>query len=1054
MWRLMPGSIVAIAISFLLQWDAFQPLEQLIYRHLFQLRQTPGLDQRLVVIEIDDASIQALGRFPWSRQYYTQLLEELTTADPRVIVINLIWSESSPDDAPLVQAMARHGRVVLAEAWDIDGIHLYPVPDLAAAAANTGHVMKQEDADGMVRQVDLEVLGQPALAVAALQVDESLFPEQSNPPVSGLDLDSPFWINWVNPKFQHNTYSFIDVLQGNVPAHRFHDKIVLLGVTATGLDPLVTPWNRNPPSSGLYLHATVIHNLLQGNPLKPIQGQRFWLLLLLSAPGLSWLMARWSTRQQVVVILGLCGGWGLLSLALFNANYWLPSSAPISLFATTAIVAIVSDRLREDYLLRHQVNRLWHHYRQDLLIDAPALDSGLLPHHTQDLPLPQNAVSRVAQLAVLAEQLGRSQSMQSAIARTLDMGLLAANLEGLIWFCNPRAEQWLQVKVGTSLPQRLIPHWLSPEQWQQSLNGFQVGQSSKQTNIQQGERWFNITLQPISDHKIPRKVAHGKFNGNHNLQQYSCSHFLLFIEDITQQKQIEAELISAKEDAMREATTSAKANQAKSEFLANMSHELRTPLNAILGFTQIISRDLSLAQEHQTNLKIINRSGQHLLGLINDVLEMSKIEAGRVQLNLTSFDLSRLLYDLEAMLGVRAQEKSLKLIFEYSPELPRYIEGDEGKLRQVLLNLLGNAIKFTTKGHVILRAKSVPLQPSTTDADLPSAITLDFEIEDTGPGIAAEDLTVIFQPFIQSKSTQNVREGTGLGLVISQKFIHLMGGKITIRSALGQGSIFHFSIQARRAIAPVSIMPVKHNRVIGLAPNQPAYRILIVEDQWENSQFLVKLLVPLGFAIKEARNGQEGIRIWAQWHPHLILMDMRMSVLNGSDATQAIRTIERSRQFQNRHRETSQGTLPPAKLVPTKILALTASVFESMQLKAAAIGCDDFLRKPIQDTMLLAKLAEHLGVKYLYEADTSIVPAHPLPTIDLLPVSELSDYLKQMPKDWIRQLQHLAIIGADHLMLAMVADISPQQKPLSQALTSWIQDFQFDEVLQLIQDVL
>lgn len=383
-------------------------------------------------------------------------------------------------------------------------------------------------------------------------------------------------------------------------------------------------------------------------------------------------------------------------------------------------------------------------------------------------------------------------------------------------------------------------------------------------------------------------------------------------------------------------------------------------------------------------------------------------------------------------------------------------------MRQVLLNLLGNAIKFTTMGHVILRVKSVPLQSPTADTDTdtdtdavpPSAITLEFEIEDTGPGIAAEDLTAIFQPFIQAKSAQNVREGTGLGLVISQKFIRLMGGEITICSALGQGSTFKFFIQAHRAIAPVSLMPIKHNRVIGLAPNQPAYRILIVEDQWENSQFLVKLLVPLGFAIKEARNGQEGIRIWAQWHPHLILMDMKMSVMNGVDATQAIRTMERGRQFQNRHRDPSQGTLPPYTLVPTKILALTANVFESMQLKAVEIGCDDFLRKPIQGTMLLAKLAEHLGVQYLYEADTPVVPANLLPSADLLTVSELTDHLQQMPEDWIRQLQHLAIIGADHLMLAMMADIPPKQRPLAQALTNWIQNFQFDEVLQLIQDVL
>ncbi|QZZ19580.1 CHASE2 domain-containing protein [Leptothermofonsia sichuanensis E412] len=1053
-WRFLPGAVATIAIALLLHQGAFQPLEHIAYHHLFRARGAMPWDERLVVVAIDDVSLRQLGRYPLSRKYYTRLLNTLAAAESSVVVINLLWSEPSPEDTQLSQAIRSQGMVVLAQAWDKTGTPLVPVPELATDAIATGHVLKREDTDGLVRQVDLQIHGHPALSVAAVQ-SYSLV----QTPVPLPDLDQPFWINWVSPGSQLRSYSLVDVIHGNVSAQNLRHKIVLVGVTAAGLDPLVTPFDRNPPTSSVYLHATLIQNLLQQNPLHPLQRSGLWVLLLLSAPALSWLMSAWNTRQQLVVIAGLCSGWALLALLLFQAHYWLPISPAIALFATTAVVVALSDRLREDYLLRRQIDHLWQHYRQDLIMNGVDTNHPLIPVQKQKLPQPKNALSRVAQLAALAEQLGRSHSAQTAIAQTLPIGLLAADLNGDVWFCNPVAARLLQVEVGSHLNDQRMANWLSPEQWQISLDRLKAGNPIKYGNLQQGDRWFDLILQPLTYPTFPsRRNSINQIDG-----------FLLLLEDITDHQQAEAELQQAKEIAIREAARSEKANRAKSEFLANMSHELRTPLNVILGFTQVMNHAPSLSAEHQTHLDIINRSGQHLLGLINDVLEMSKIEAGRVRLNETRFDLYHLLDDLEIMLRVRANAKQLMLTFERAPDLPRYIITDESKLRQVLLNLIGNAIKFTETGRVTLRAQVERAEAEAwkngKSADAPSAliyspITLMFEIEDTGPGIASEELKDLFQPFAQASAGQQANEGTGLGLAISRKFIHLMGGDIMVCSAISQGSLFKFHIRVSQSPAADIAPPLNQARVISIAPDQPPWRILIVEDQWENSQFLVKLLVPLGFEVCEARNGQEGIALWERWRPHLILMDMRMPGMNGAEATQKIRAIEQARdagKFQPHAIASSAlahsypGSCPHSH---TKILALTASVFEETQMTAAAIGCDDFLRKPIQESTLLAKLAEHLGVRYVYEnadnPENDWKEPFPPPSTE----HDLGILLAQMPPAWIRQLHQAAIKGSDRLIFQLIEQIPETSDPLAQSLINWIKNFQFDEIIHLTQPLV
>ncbi len=500
------------------------------------------------------------------------------------------------------------------------------------------------------------------------------------------------------------------------------------------------------------------------------------------------------------------------------------------------------------------------------------------------------------------------------------------------------------------------------------------------------------------------------------------------------------------------------ANRAKSEFLANMSHELRTPLNAILGFTQVMTRERSLSTEQQQHLDIINRSGEHLLELINDVLEMSKIEAGRVTLNTNSFDLYRLLNTLEDMLQVRASSKGLRLIFDFAPDVPQCVQTDEAKLRQVLINLLGNAIKFTQKGGVALRVRgergtgkgegirenNSPLSPLTfslsPSSQSPIPSRLYFEVEDTGLGIAPEELDKLFSSFGQTETGRKSQEGTGLGLSISRKFVQLMGGDITVRSTLGKGTIFAFDIEI--ALARKSEIPTTQEtrKVIGLAPDQPQYRILVVEDRPENRLFLVKMLTSVGFSVGEAENGQEAVELWQSFSPHLIFMDMRMPVMDGHEATKRIK-----------------GHL---KGQATGIIALTASVFEEERSLILSAGCDDFMHKPFREEVLWEKIAQHLGVRYLYEESEVKEDRRERPSSertdnrqDANPTQSLDSHLSQMPREWVEELHRAALKCLDHEIIRLCEQIPETDAPLANTLRDWADNFLFDRVIELIQQV-
>ncbi len=333
--KLLPGWIAMLIVVCFLLLGIFQPLEWMTYNSLFRLRGNTNWNQQIVVVTIDEKSLAEFKQFPWPRTRYIELLNVLDKAQPNVVTFDIIFSDSSPDDVALAKAMKQHGKVILAEAWDTQGKPWFPVPELEQAAITTGHIFGSKDGDGMIRKVQPLINGIPSLGIAAIQTYGTF---TKIPPLP--NLDKPLSINWPSQVKQMPHYSFVDVVQGKVSADIFKNKIVLVGVTAPGIDVLVTPFNYDPPTGGVYLHATFINNVFGHNFLHLFSPGAWIILLLLAGPVWGLVIVRWHSREKLEFCIGLCVIWECFSLLMLKINYWLPVAAPITLLGMTTGIVI------------------------------------------------------------------------------------------------------------------------------------------------------------------------------------------------------------------------------------------------------------------------------------------------------------------------------------------------------------------------------------------------------------------------------------------------------------------------------------------------------------------------------------------------------------------------------------------------------------------------------------------------------------------------------------------------------------------------------------------
>jgi PAS domain S-box-containing protein len=632
------------------------------------------------------------------------------------------------------------------------------------------------------------------------------------------------------------------------------------------------------------------------------------------------------------------------------------------------------------------------------------VEISLSPLNTEEGPLVSSTVRDITE----RKRAERSREQLASIVDYSDDAIIGKSLDGTIINWNKGAERLYgyaaEEVIGRPISILLPPD--RPDEVQQIIAKLQRGEIVTEETKR---RRKDGTLLDVALTVSPIRNSRGQVTAASAIAR-----------DISERKRAEVQIRNLNRRLEEAATEAQAANRAKSTFLSTMSHEIRTPMNAILGYAQLMSRDPELGAEAKANLKIIGRSGEHLLALINDVLDMSKIESGRVDLNPATFNLSRLLDDLAAMFRLRAGAKALRFAMKMDGETVPYVVADEGKIRQVLINLLGNAVKFTEIGGIGLQ---VSLEKRNGD------LWMSARVEDTGPGITDEDQKRLFEPFSQIRTSQDSLKGTGLGLAISRKYARLMGGDITVRENPGGGSAFVFEVPIGRGESGVALKKSAGRRVKALSAGQEAPRILVVDDHPENRDWLQKMLVSVGFAIREADNGEAAIRLWNEWRPRLVLMDIHMPVMDGLEATRIIKADARGRE--------------------TLIVALTASAMDSDRQSASQCGADDFLSKPCREDEMFEKLRTLLNVTYDYEEAAVSEPGHGGAAASALSAERLG----RLPRGLIDNIREATLAGNKKLLDKLAAQVQTTDIESAQALQSLADRYDYDTLTRLLEEV-
>ncbi|MGK7925035.1 MAG: ATP-binding protein, partial [Spirulina sp.] len=636
------------------------------------------------------------------------------------------------------------------------------------------------------------------------------------------------------------------------------------------------------------------------------------------------------------------------------------------------------------------------------------------------------------------ETIRLSVAREQQIAQFLDalpVGVSVHNRDGSIFYFNQAAKQILQTDMVTDVDATEL------------ATTYRVYRAGTQTLYPtedlpvvlalQGEKVYRDDLEiRREDALVPLEVLGVPIVDAEGEIEYAIATF----QDITERKRAERILADYSREleqeveqrtaeleqtaiALQQAKEEADAaNQAKGRFLANMSHELRNPLNSILGFSQLMARDSTLSDLNRERIVAIDRSGEYLLNLVNNVLDLAKTEANKQELKLAPLSLSQLLETIEALFRMRIEQKDLQFQIDIDPEVPQHFIGDRAKLQQVLINLLGNALKFTATGRIKLE-----IFPENTISPAENTESIAFAVEDTGCGIANAELDKLFVAFEQTESGKKANTGTGLGLAISDRFVKLMGGTLQVTSREKEGTRFWFAIPVRTDESIASPDAPTSQRIIGLAEGQPTYRILVVDDRPENRDVLTQLLSSVGFATATASNGLEAIAVWQQWQPHFIWMDVAMPVMDGKTAATAIKQ--------------QAANNAPA------IVALSASLSEEEQSQILTFGFDDFIAKPFKAATIFNAIAVHLGVEYCYET-SELADSNAKEQNDPQAIARDLDTL---PEKWCEELKQAAQKLDRREVFALIEQIESDRSRVARHLTHLAQRYNFEQIIKLLE---